>query len=270
MSLRPILVASHPRSGTHVMIDFIRKAFPSTASWRLWGLPLSHLYLNIESLTSRRHPASDRWARRIIRRPDRPLMKTHFLPDFSESWIEEESGPLAREWRELAEAAHKVYVTRDPRAVMRSYKLFMSQFAPEYADMSLVDFCRSPHWTGRMDRMEWWERHVSGWLAEDGVIHVRYERLLAEPAAVAARLSAALGEEPRLSPSPLPKRVGSVWQSRLSRFASLAPESTAVLPKITEMPDPLAPDPEEARFFDERVNGLLERLENGLGSGRPG
>lgn len=120
MTLRPVLVASHPRSGTHFMIDFIRKNIPSTASWRFWGLPLNRLYLNIETLTSRHRPVGHKLARRIVERPQRPLMKTHFLPDFSESWIEEQSGPLDPQWREMVDRAHTIYITRDPWAVMTS------------------------------------------------------------------------------------------------------------------------------------------------------
>ena len=270
MRYRPILVASHPRSGTHAVIDFIRKTFPSTRSWRLWGLPLNHLYVNIESLTLQESRVNKRlaeWsASRKFNRPDRALLKTHFLPDFSETWVEEQSGPLGASWREIIDEAHLVYVTRDPRAVMRSYKTFMSQFEPAYGEMSLVEFCQTAHWTGKMDRLDWWSRHVSEWLAVENVIHVRLERLLSDPAAVATRLSDALEERPVLSKDPLPKPFRSVWEARLSRLTSLAPESTTVLPELKEGAKAKQADPDELRFFDERLAGRPGHLLTRRGS----
>lgn len=259
MKYRPILIASHPRSGTHLTIDFIRKTFPSTASWRFWGLPLNRLYLNIETLTYKHRRADYALARRILERPDRPLMKTHFLPDFRETWVEEESGGLSTEWRRIIDQAQVIYVSRDPQAVMRSYKALKSQDAHEYEQMSLVEFCESHHWTGEMDRLDWWMRHVSDWLSRPNVTHVRFEQLLRSPKTVAEQMSRLFDEEPRFFENPLPKDQKSVWQQRWSRLTELAPESTAIIPKIKTKSQIETADTDTQNFFQERTGALQER-----------
>ena len=49
---RPILIASHPRSGTHLTIDFLRRQFSPCSSWKHWGESLDNLYLPLEAITA--------------------------------------------------------------------------------------------------------------------------------------------------------------------------------------------------------------------------
>jgi len=44
----PILVISHPRSGTHLTIDFLRRQFEECQSYKYPFESQSHLYLPIE------------------------------------------------------------------------------------------------------------------------------------------------------------------------------------------------------------------------------
>mgnify|MGYP006308750097 FL=1 len=76
-ALTPVLVASHPRSGTHLVMDLMRRQFPSLSNWRCFGLPLDRLYLNLERLGATERRIDPGLAARIVNRPRRALMKIH-------------------------------------------------------------------------------------------------------------------------------------------------------------------------------------------------
>ena len=46
---KPILIASHPRSGTHLTIDLLRKQFQECQSYKRLGEPFDRLYLALEA-----------------------------------------------------------------------------------------------------------------------------------------------------------------------------------------------------------------------------
>ncbi len=47
---RPIIIATHKRSGTHLTIDTFRRQFLECNSWKYPGEPLDRLYLSLESV----------------------------------------------------------------------------------------------------------------------------------------------------------------------------------------------------------------------------
>lgn len=49
---KPIIVASHPRSGTHLTMDLLRKQFPACVTYKLPTQPLDRLYLALEALSA--------------------------------------------------------------------------------------------------------------------------------------------------------------------------------------------------------------------------
>ena len=54
LNSKPIIVFSHRRSGTHLLIDLLRKQFKECQSWKYPGEPIDCLYLTMESLFYRR------------------------------------------------------------------------------------------------------------------------------------------------------------------------------------------------------------------------
>lgn len=258
-----LLVSSHPRSGTHLMIDVLRRQFPSTRSWRLFGRPLDHLYLNLERLVAENRRFDDAMALRIVARPRRPLMKTHFLADFSESWVADESGPMPPEWRDYADRAMHLYVHRDPRDVMASYKQFLSSIVPGVAEMTLGAFMRSPHWSGGEDRLGWWVRHVEGWRAVPGVMMVGYAALVKSPAAIIGDIEHMLGEASADRQPLLPPKVEKITDTRRHRLFSLAPHSTAIIADRQRFPLDdwrTALSPEDHGFIAQRAGGVMRSL----------
>lgn len=261
--LSPVLVASHPRSGTHLAIDFIRRNFASTRTWRLPGQANDHLYLNLERLTAHQRRFPERLARRILNRPRRAIIKTHYLADFSETWIEAETGQLADQWQRVVAEANVIYVSRHPAEVFTSYKLFLSALNPEIAKMSFKEFISGPHWSKRVSRLVWWQEHVHGWLDQPDVFHLRYQDIVRSPQHVLDKLHAGLDEEPlgvkQLLPPRLPSRKAARWQ-RLSR---LSPDTTSILgPTGHSEVEKLLSRPEQSdlAWIRSTVGDTMERL----------
>lgn len=100
---KPILIASHPRSGTHLTIDLLRKQFLECKSWKQLGEPLDRLYFALESFAPLNNPLSEDIALNILSRAKRPIIKTHCDPQFSYllehkkywvNWLQQEAGDI--------------------------------------------------------------------------------------------------------------------------------------------------------------------------------
>lgn len=226
---RAVLVASHPRSGTHLAMDLMRRQFASLRSWRWFGLPLDHLYLNLERLEAESRRFSERKARKIVNRPQRALMKTHFTAGFKSGWAQGEDHPPSQEWRDFAHKAQVIYVIRHPMDVMVSYKQFLSALDPDIARQDFDAFLRSSHWDGSSDRLAWWQAHVRGWSGQAGVEVLRYEDIVKQTAHTVDTIARVLQEAPLGRMPLLPAKVTTRFQTRLSRLFELAPQSTAII-----------------------------------------
>jgi hypothetical protein len=257
----PIVVASHPRSGTHLTLDTFRRQFRECRSWKYWGEPLDRLYLNLESLMRREGALGEAAARRILRRAARPLVKTHALPGYRAFYLPDEHHDLPAAWVEwLGREASVCYVYRDGRDVMCSYHLYMKGHdAAAYC--SIGEFMRQRH--GGASRVRAWADHVRAWLALPGVHAVAFEALVREPRrtleGLAARLGLTLlGRQPWLPAPPT-----SLWALRRARLLSRRPETTAVrchppterLERWRE-----AFTPEDRAFFHAEAGDLLLAL----------
>ncbi len=229
----------------------------------MFGKPLDHLYLNIERLTSDVRAFSDSLAEKILEGTPKPLIKTHYLADFSETWVAEETAQLSDKWRAVVTGARRVYVHRDPREVLVSYKQFLSPQHPDVADLSLGEFLRRPHWRGSDTMLEWWVRHVEGWLAQPGILSLGYRELIDDPHGTLDRIGAHIGERPDMREPYLPKKVSSVNRSRLGRLLSRAPASTAIIADAKRYPAQSwneASTREDAHYLQEIAGSLMERL----------
>ena len=217
----PILIASHPRSGTHLTIDFLRKQFQEASSWKYWGERLDHLYLPLEALTTSNKGISIRLAEKIMRRSQRPLIKTHADPNLNQLALQHLQ---LQKW--IQEKAHKIYVIRDGRAVMCSYHLYMQSFAPK-ARCPFSEFIRQE--INNKSRVKVWANHVRDWLSQEDIFILKFEELINHPSQVAEKLGHYLSLSPLYSQPLLPKAPQSVWHGRWTRMTHRRPESTAIL-----------------------------------------
>ncbi|MEP5151425.1 sulfotransferase domain-containing protein [Planktotalea sp.] len=235
-ALKPVLVASHPRSGTHVVMDLIRRQFPSTRNWRCFGLPLDHLYLNLERLGAEQRRFDEQTAKRIVNRPKRALLKTHFTADFQSGWAQDECTPPQGHWRSLGQAAKVIYVVRHPMDVMVSYHQFLSAIDASVVEMDLMRFLHSPHWDKSVDRLGWWQSHVSGWATREDVTVLRYEDVVHQTEQTLETLSTSLDDAGRRRKPLLPPKVTTLRNARLNRLLSVSPQSTAIIADRSRFP----------------------------------
>ena len=235
LSSDPILVASHPRSGTHLVIDLLRRQFPETRVEKELFKPLDSLYLNIERTVSQTRRLSKKDCGIILKAAKNPILKTHFRSDFTESWIKDESYRISSDVRSLISSALIIYVHRHPFDVMESYRSLLASSSREVAALDVIEFALSPHWNGNQDRIGWWAQHVQGWAARDDALVIRYMDLLRSPDLCLDQIEKKLGLKAiRIEPL-LPKNERSIWRGRLSRLMAVDPSSTAILSRVKSL-----------------------------------
>jgi hypothetical protein len=252
---RPVVVASHPRSGTHLLIDFLRRQFPACASWKRPLERLDRLYLNLDFLLWEPPPLSADRAVAILRRtPGRPIVKTHAFADYRTTGFGVTRPFPAAVADALRRNATTLYVYRDGRCAISSYRTFLTP------DMSMGEFLRQPEPGTGLSRPAARAKHVRGWLEQPGVVPVRMEDLTRRPGDVLAALERALGMPAAWREPLLPPPLRSVWHSRRARLTARVPPSTAIV-----VPGP-RPDwrrefsAADRAFFQAESAGMLQRL----------
>jgi len=226
---QPILIASHPRSGTHLTIDFLRKQFSACASWKYPGEPLDYLYLALEGFTPKNSQGFEKKARTILKRCAaagststlRPLFKTHAYPQLH--YLAKQHPDLHDQ---VIQNATQIYVVRDGRSVLCSFHLFMQSFAPA-TRCPISEFLRQQV-NGR-SRVKAWADHVEAWMAQPNVHLLKFEDLIHNPQNTLESLGTLLDLTPRYVEPLLPRSPKNIWQGRWARLTQWQPESTAII-----------------------------------------
>jgi hypothetical protein len=254
--VHPIVVASHPRSGTHLVLDTLRRQFEACRSWKWPGERLDRLYCNIDELPGD-GLLDGATARRILRRTERPLVKTHAWPGYQDGFLDAHRGGLDERWVDwLDDRATVVYVYRDGRDVLCSYQLFRRSFDPEVRG-PVGDFLRGTEdGTNRVCR---WAEHVRAWRDRPDVHLVQFEALIDEPAPVIQNLGEVIGEDPAGRRPLLPEPFSSIWSSRRARLFSTRPESTAIINEAKKNWEEAFTAADRA-FFQKEAGDLLVDL----------
>jgi hypothetical protein len=215
---RPVVLATHRRSGTHLSIDLLRRHFPACRSRKRWFEGLDSLYLNLDAMAPPWDLAPDRALERLLRAP-RPIVKTHASPGF-ETW-----DARVRDFSlEVVARGDVIGVHRDVRDVLTSFHHYERSYAPEQR-RSLSEFIAQKD--GGVSRPRAWANQVRAW-RDAGALSIAYEEIIGDPAAALERLAATLGMtaagvEPVL-PGALAGRYHARWHVAFSR----APSATTV------------------------------------------
>ncbi len=218
---KPIVVCSHPRSGTHLTLDTLRRNVPACRTLTQPLETVHNHYFSAEALTLEKYRRRPQWMKKILQRGQRPLVKTHMEPDLPHLV---EHTPEFREW--LLSEADFIYVVRDGRSVMSSFYLFLQSFN-ESARRPFPEFLRgdpehpAPH-------LHYWVRHMNQWTQKPGVKTIRCEDMLKHTADTLKELGQFIGEAVQLRNPPLPPKPGNRWQVRLRRLYRVA-DTTAIL-----------------------------------------
>ena len=220
---KPIVIATHPRSGTHLTIDLFRKQFRECQSKLHFGETIHHSYLNLDCIAQHHSPHfSQKKAIEILDRAQRPLIKTHSLPQFRELGSENQDFV-----EKLLEEADLYYVVRDGREVLCSVHLWMQQFDP-ITRCTFSEFLRQQ--SDGMSRPKKWAHHVRSWLQQPDVNLLRFEQSVTKTSETLAQIGKNLGIEPLYVKPLLPKRrlYGSKIEDYLLRLLRRF-ESTAIV-----------------------------------------
>ena len=260
---RRIIIATHRRSGTHLTIDLLRRQFAECQSWKWFGEQVHHLYLTLELINrhgfqgARSHASlSMRQAMRILRRPARPIVKTHALPDF-QPW-KPQFEPFINE---LMRDADVLYIVRDGRDVLASMHVYAQYFRAD-AHCPLSQFIRQE--SEGESYVAAWANHVRAWAAQPGVKVLRFEDIVRDTRRVVEQVGEYLKLEPLFVEPLLPRRLRHIWQSRWLRIASRRPEQTTILSdgynRRVKSDWRAALGPEDRAYFHHRAGDVLLRF----------
>jgi hypothetical protein len=171
---RPIVVATHPRSGTHLTIDLLRKQFEECKGWLWFGETPHHLYLNLDRLDEVTKPELTlAKAENILQRADRPIVKTHSQPT-----LDRFAGERLDFATSLLRVSDIIYVVRDVRDVMCSAHVWKQEYEPT-ARCSLSKFIRQD--VGGRNRVEAWVDHVENWISIPKTHVLQFEHITSCP-----------------------------------------------------------------------------------------
>lgn len=252
----PVLVASHERSGTHLLIDLLRRQFPSCRARAIAGRnPHDTLYLSLDRLNAAHHrPMSVDEARRALAGAPRLPLKTHNLPAMDE--IDPPNRPFVES---LLERSPRLYSVRDGRDVMCSFQRFRQSYDPSTPG-AISEFIRLDVDGRSLARR--WADHVRAWTAHDRVHLVRFEDVIHQTRDVLERLADEIGARPELAEPLLPPRRATRVQNWFARLTGRA-ASTNVVGRRTGLA-PLrwreAFSREDRRFFHREAGDILIEL----------
>lgn len=252
---RPILVASHERSGTHLTMDLLRKQFAQCRPRVRPGQSLHKLYLSLERFHADAfNPVTTQEARWIAARARRICLKTHDEPGTPR--IAPQHQPFVRA---LLQHADTIYCVRDGRDVLTSFHTWAQFFDPA-TRVPFPDFIRQR--VRGLSRPAQWARHVELWLDTPNALIFKFESIILNPREALNTLAQHLGMTPLYREPLLPQPIMNKWQSWRARALGRA-ESTNVHGRSRGL-KPLkwheAFSKEDHDFFIQEAGHIMARL----------
>ena len=256
-----MVVASHPRSGTHLCIDALRLNLPDCASWKLPLERADRLYLDIDRFREGPDALSPAVILKVLGRIPRPIIKTHAYRDLRTVNDYEQSSQIPGDLFDWLRChATFVYTYRDGRDALCSYYQ-LEQTRLGNPPVTLSQFLR--HRQRGVSRVKAWAQHVESWVEDPAVYCVTMRELLQHCQRILPGIAEKLGcAWDRARRPELPPKNGFDFPRRLRRRLAVRPRSTAV------EGDPRLPAPkwrtaftrEDREFFLEESGDLLVRL----------
>lgn len=191
---RIVVIASHRRSGTHLILDLLRRN----------GLGVDPSFVTLERLDPAhpKHLTVAELDRRLQSKRGVALVKTHALPNAT-AWPTRETGEYASE---LLARWPTIYVHRDGRDVLVSLYHFIASYSAQVAEQSFGEFIRAAH-TGPdasgLSRAAYWQHHVLEWLRKAPTTRASYEELRRDFAAALPAIADRVGLPLRADLSPV-------------------------------------------------------------------
>jgi hypothetical protein len=211
----PVIVFTFGRSGTHMIIDLIRRQFPDFCSWKYPFELNSAVFTSLDSLV---RPGMSLGEMRRLRRAARPILMTH-------SWSEmrdrlEAAHPALAHW--IAERSRVVHVVRDPKAAITSAWPIHNEHARRsgvvMASAQAYVGASAARWAADLEAM----KHTPH-------LQLRYEDIRSHPAGAVKRLSEWIGSTPRWRTPIMARPHPSTAHARVARIFSIRPDSCAAV-----------------------------------------
>ncbi len=218
----PIVITSHPRSGTHLTMDLIRRHFPESRIYKRWGSNES-VFLSIGGFNSKNkyNPSLETEALKLIRPCSHPVIKLHTY-----AWQGiEKNYPHWIEW--MAEKGKTIFVYRNIYAVLTSMHQYEQSFNA-LARCPLKEFIRQPY-LGKANRVVYWNEEMIRWRNREHTLVVSYEEMIHKTEETIHKIAHYLELKPQIKYPLLPRKVNSIWHARLQRIFSKNPGSTAIV-----------------------------------------
>ena len=213
----PLVIATHMRSGTHLAMDLLRRQFKSCQSWKWPGEANDSLYLALDVFSVLDADWGESRAKRILRKVDRPLLKTHWTaPDMSNL---RGNQPMMAEWVETKGTF--LHIVRNP------FKVLASLWAWECSSGMVTDRMPSAEWI--KEKILCWNEHCLVWSQLKDAHLFRFEDLILKSQATLNRLVGILDEEALMTEPLLPSKLNGKWHSRRNRLFRIQPESTEIV-----------------------------------------
>jgi hypothetical protein len=255
---RPLIVASHRRSGTHMTIDFLRKQFPKTRVKKLPMKAMDRLYLNLDAVVDELHPRSvtRKEARNILLRAPHPIIKTH------QDYIQFRNGLKCDKLNAVIDSNTPViYVVRDFRNLVCSLQAYQKGF-DESAFVPLGEYILQADGRGRT-RIDQWKDHVESWMKCKYALFIRYEDVLMKPDQELGRIEDYLKIKADMHKPYIPPPWRNVWACRIIGRLLPSPRASTIMGRSGgvapfKWKDSLPVDYREMVY--SQLGGLLDQL----------
>jgi len=243
---KTILISSHRRSGTHWVIDLIRKNF----------IQVNKKFENIDRLLpSHEENLSIEEIENIINSSEQKMiLKTHMTAILSPF---ERNSPEFLYVKSILEKSKIIYVLRDGRDVLVSLYYYLNTYRKdiqgEFSNflITLNDF----DWIfGNLNRIEYWKLHIEGWKNVNNILVVTYEEIAENSLNVLFRISNFLGINLKTDIKNIPLKKSFYWRILKKLFSQLV-NSSSINPRKGQVGD-------WKNHFSEKDLELYERIIN--------
>ena len=230
--MNTILVSSHRRSGTHFLIDSLRKNIQAANFPNHARLPAD---FNLGSLFSKKEQIYDIFTK-LIDSPGPSIIKSHLLPE--ECNIGSPRDKHEELIKEIFVQSKKLYISRDGKDVLISLYKYLKPVC------SFSDFIRqqNDHIVKEIrsfqvydsNRVSYWSYHINQWQGIDSVKYLSFDALMNDFQETIHDILTTLGYDiPTLIEKPhIPKYL--FWhaiQKKMNHFGlARLPESSSVRP----------------------------------------
>lgn len=218
-----ITVNSHPRSGTHLCIDFLRRQYSECQIKKTFNKRLDDLYFPFEVLLSEHQDLEHNKKRALetFRSCSHPIVKFH---GYSEPLLTHRFP----EWMEFINQGKTIYVYRNLYKVMCSTYIYMQTFENAGKGVNIHEFIRQP-FASAANRIQFWVDEIKRFKERENIMMLSYEEILKSPEKVLGKLDSFLGLTSLKKSPMLPPKTNNIWNIRWQRYFSSNPDNTAIL-----------------------------------------